>query len=662
MQLYQTKAYLLLVLLALFPAVSVAVNFTQCLENVITCANDPSSQSCAFLNISNATAFSMLRTSKGNPILTTDTATALSYHGCYNYCGKGQEPFSWTVFSQEYSQWLLPYLALLSQLPFGAPRRMDNLMSVILTLGSPTLAGYSLYLTLLNARWVNDKLFSGIDYPSSAVRLAVVRTLSSLQQVPLRVHPGRSARFESLVVHPDNDNWWITLAEELDYSHTWSISSATSIAWVVIAYLLTVADSLSNVANSINSNGQGTGSVWLWLLPIVIGWLVLSPKCDHDRVHDAYHRANRQVFVADSRDATAAPIHLTYNFGLTISSSPDWKLYGRNITSPDESRIPPVFNYARTLSWSRTVYLTSLFYRAAWRKSSWHRVGVDGNRIPRNVPNDIPRESRLGNRDQVRDYCHPDHHESPEINVLWPRGVVFNMIVASLMSLQLQWGTTIAAILAAWFTPTIGLGCRSLAYLIYGMLSTAVWILLLLSSVLGYYAHHLVEDLPIPDFESDEQDTSPTSITGHGFPFPGGAGSAAIPLHRFPSPHVGTPLDTDEPASITTIKYFHTGWRHAQTIARVSDWLRWIGKSLAIVNAVGIITNSVFQYSGMYDNCYCDSSIFKWGISFAFNVISPMQNDIDLAHSAWIGALALGLTCSAFFVGSIYLIRDSLPS
>ncbi|KAF8436496.1 hypothetical protein L210DRAFT_3762207 [Boletus edulis BED1] len=680
MQLYQLKgistipgryssnlsfvAYLLLVLLASYPAVSVAVNFTQCLENVMTCANgsDPSIQACAFLNISNVTAFSLLRTSNGNPILTTDTATALSYHGCYNHCGKGQEPFSWSVFSQEYSQWLLPYLALLSQLPFGAPRRMDNFMSVILTLGSPTLAGYSLYLTVLNARWVNDKLFSGIDYPSSTVRLSVVRTLSGLQQVPLRVHPGRSARFESLVIHPDNDNWWITLAEELNYSHTWSIASATSIAWVVIAYLLTVADSLSNVANSINSNGQGTGSVWLWLLPIVIGWLVLSPKCDYDRVHDAYRRANRQVFAADSRDATAAPIQVTYNFGLTISSSPDWKLYGRNITSPDESRIPPVFNYARTLSWSRTVYLTSLSYRAAWRKSSWHRVGVDGNRIPRNVSNDIPRESRLGNRDQVVDYCQPDHHEYPGINVLWPRGVVFNMIVASLMSLQLQWGTTIAAILAAWFTPTIGLGCRSMAYLIYGLLSTTVWVLLLLSSVLGYYAHYLVEDLPVPDLESDEQPTSPASITGHGFAFQsGGGGSPAIPLHRFPSPHVGTPLDTDEPASITTIKYFHTGLRHAQTIARVSDWLRWIGKFFAIVNAVGIITNSVFQYSGMYDNCYCDSSIFKWGISFAFNVISPMQSDIDLAHSAWIGALALGLTCSAFFVGSIYLIRDSLP-
>ena len=446
--------YILVVLLALYPVHSTAVNFSQCLADVIDCANNASSQTCVSMNISNTTAFSLLRTSKGTPVVTTDAATALSYTGCYKHCGKGQEPFSWTGFSQEYSAWLLPYLALLSQLPFGARRRMDNLMSAVLTLGSPTLAGYSLYLTLLNGRWVNDQLFSGVNYPSAAVRQSVVQVLNSLQQVPLRIHPGNFARFESLVVHPDNDNWWITLAAEIDYSHTWSIASATSITWVVIAYLLTVADSLSNVTNNINSSGQGTGSVWLWLLPIVVGWLVLSPKCDYNRVHDAYHKANRQVFVADSHDATAAPTHVTSNFGLTISPSPQWKLYDRNITSPDESRIPPVFNYARTLSWSRTVYATSLFYRAAWRKSS-HRIGVDGNHIPGNIRNDVPRESRLGNRSQIIDYCHPDHHEYPGVNVLWPRGMFFNMIVASIMALQLQWATTLAAVLAAWFTPTI---------------------------------------------------------------------------------------------------------------------------------------------------------------------------------------------------------------
>ncbi|KAG8221406.1 hypothetical protein J3R82DRAFT_1589 [Butyriboletus roseoflavus] len=665
MTLYLWKAYFLLVALPLFPIYSDALNLTQCLANVIGCATNSSSQDCiSSLNISNITAFSVLRTSNGASITTdpnsTDAATAISYAGCVQYCGLGQEPFKWTVFAQEYSAWLLPYLALLSQLPFGARRRMDNLMSAILTLGSPFLAGYSIYVTLLNARWANDQLFAEIDYPSTAVRQSVVRVLSSLQQVPLRVHPGESARLESLVVHPDNDNWWTTLAKELEYSHTWSIASATSITWVVIAYLLTVADSLSNVADNINSNGQGTGSVWLWVLPIVVGWLVLSPKCDYARVHEAYDKANRQVFVADPRDPNVAPTHVTTNFGLTIGASPDWKLYDRNIASPDESRIPPVFNYARTLSWCRTVYVTSLYYRAAWRKSN-HRKGVDGRHIPGNVRNDVPRESRLGNRGQIIRYCHPDDHEYPGPNILWPRGVFHNMIVASLMSLMLQWGTTGAAILVVWFTPTIGFGCRSLAYLTYGALSTAVWILLVSSSVLGYYAHHLTDDPPTPDLESDGQRTPsiPWGVDGVAIPMP------EITAPKFSEERADTPLNTgsddSEPPSIATIRYRNMGQMHVRTILRVADCLRWIGKFVAIINAIGIVANSVFQYAGVYDNCYCDSSVYTWG-SAAFNVVSPIASDINLASSAWIGALVLALTCCAFFVGTIYLIRDSLPS
>ncbi|KAE9383565.1 hypothetical protein BT96DRAFT_1032018 [Gymnopus androsaceus JB14] len=36
----------------------------------------------------------------------------------------------------------------------------------------------------------------------------------------------------SLIVLPENDEWWKELSEHLDYTYTWSISAATSIAWV----------------------------------------------------------------------------------------------------------------------------------------------------------------------------------------------------------------------------------------------------------------------------------------------------------------------------------------------------------------------------------------------------------------------------------------------
>ena len=99
-------------------------------------------------------------------------------------------------------------------------------------------------------------------------------------------------------------------------------------------------------------------------------------------------------------------------------------------------------------------HVVSLFYRAAWRKSNC-RLAVDGQQIPGSTHNNVPRESRLGNREQIIQYCKPDHREDPGVDILWPRGVLSNMIVASFMSLLLQWGTTLAAVLAAYFTPTV---------------------------------------------------------------------------------------------------------------------------------------------------------------------------------------------------------------
>ena len=56
-------------------------------------------------------------------------AVGLKYWFCKEHCGQGQEQFAWSNFSQQFSSWLLPWLALVSQIPFGAENRLDNLIS-----------------------------------------------------------------------------------------------------------------------------------------------------------------------------------------------------------------------------------------------------------------------------------------------------------------------------------------------------------------------------------------------------------------------------------------------------------------------------------------------------------------------------------------------------
>ena len=378
----------------------------------------------------------------------TSNATAITYNLCVSQCGPGQEPFQWTVFSQQFSAWQLPWLALVSQLPFGANDRFDNLESMLLTLGSPTLAAYSLALTVLNGRWIS-RLFWNYKYPNVK---SAVRILSSLQQSPLRVDTD-NLLLASLIMLPQNNEWWAELVVWLEYSHTWSISAATSIAWVIIAYVFTIVDYFSQgVQNVLNTNGQGVGSngsLWLWLLPIVVGWLQLSPKCDSIRLHQAVDRANSIAYVANptSQPIKAENISRKRAIGIAGSELNELRL--------DEHSTPPIYNYARFLPWVQAVVVVSDAFGIICERDHHHDPVVpDTEWRDRNsegggaltafqVENySLPRPGSV--------YLHPRHRWGLDSSAL------SRMFIASLLALTLQWGTTGAAVIIVWFTPTIG--------------------------------------------------------------------------------------------------------------------------------------------------------------------------------------------------------------
>lgn len=80
----------------------------------------------------------------------------------------------------------------------------------------------------------------------------------------------------------------------------------------------------------------------LWLIPIAVGWLQLSPKCNFDRSQAAYDRADRHTRTRDSH-IVSSPASTPR--ALITANKED-------VTSPDELLTPPVFNYSRSLQWS----------------------------------------------------------------------------------------------------------------------------------------------------------------------------------------------------------------------------------------------------------------------------------------------------------------------
>jgi len=439
----------------LLPAVFAVVDYQRCLDSV--------------RKGSHGTAGG--RDNHGKPV-DISNATAITYELCLAACGAGLGPLDWSIFFQQFSSWLLPWLALVSQLPFGSNDKLDNLDSVLLTIGSPALAAYSLALTVLNGRWIARR-FARFTYPN--IRRAI-RILNSLQQAPLRVVKD-DALLASLVVLPQNDEWWIELDDSLNDTHSWSISAVISIAWVVIAYVFTVAESFTppgagapplppppppppgappllppppGPGPCVQANGQAVGSLWLWLLPIIIGWLMISPKYDSVKLSSTIERANRIAYVATD-DGSIIPTRQSGSEERAVELT----ILEVDPLTCDEKCTAPVYNYARFLSWVMVVEEVCEAFHGASDHYHDHRSvdpTIDWVTVGRNQQ---PHErNRVGDRRQLEEYCRPLNARTTRSR--WGPNVFSRMVIASFLAMVLQWGTTGSAIVVNWFTPTIG--------------------------------------------------------------------------------------------------------------------------------------------------------------------------------------------------------------
>jgi len=556
---------------------TVAANFNQCFDAIRNGTYGPSGG----VDI------------RGQPVQNIAQAVGMTYGLCKSACGTSPESFDWSEFAQKFTSWLLPWLALISQLPFGAKYRVDNLTAMLLAVGSPTLAAYSLILTILNGQWAARR-FSNVSYPNYH---HAFRIMNSLQQAPLQI-TNESSLLSSLVVLPENDEWWSDLVERLDYTHTWSISASTAIVWVFTAYIFTVVDSFATLKDEPQASaddGQAVGSAWLWLLPIVIAWLQISPKCDSKRLENAILRTNAIAYVAVPNGSVAS---------LASAKSEARAFTFRNSESTiydDAECSAPIFNYARFLSWTQNVEaVVSAFHSAShWAKQ--HKP-VDPRRPWKDGDKDHPihPDNRRGSEEQVEKYCTP-HTEVMRSH--WGPNVLSRFLLASFVALSLQWGTTGAAIIILWYTPTVGLGCRSGSYLVYAAASTLVWMLLVISSILTHYVS---------------------------------------PRHSYPDQH----------------RSLDHHFMFMDSIAEVlAIMLRRLGKLLAACNAAWIVLACLLQFSNFYSRCYCNSCATSLGRR-AYTVVMTSASDV---WTPWVSGVSLGCACVVLFVGFVNIFINPNP-
>ncbi|KDQ58268.1 hypothetical protein JAAARDRAFT_155966 [Jaapia argillacea MUCL 33604] len=526
----------------------------------------------------------------GNPVPIGE-ATGITYALCKTACGVGPEKFTWSSFSPQFSAWLLPYLALVSQIPFGTGNKWSNFVSVLLTVGSPTLAAYCLALTVLNTRWAISR-FQDISFPN-AKNAAFI--LTALQQSCIYITPDHSL-LASLIILEENDDWWRRLAKALNYTSSWTIATAVSVVWVVIAFIFTLVDSFTgiwNMGDPVALFGQGVGFLWLWLLPLVIGWQQLSPICDPIRVGEEVDKINAEAFVATESGGVVKAVTLVERRAIAVTEPQDEpfpnRRHRRSICHDARLSATP-FYYARVFAWFHAVEDVAVAFSAASRNTlefcpddeSSHEYGSR-------------KYKRTGSAAELTESCRP--WEDGEFSSL--TGLYHRMLIASGLAIGLQWGTTGAAIVVVYLTPTVGLGCQSGAYLLYGLLSTVVFVLMFISSVLAHCAYP----------QSHRTYTAPPN---------------------------------------TTVSHL---------AASLSIGLRRLGKVIAAFNTVWVVLMCLFQLGGFFNRCYCNSCMLSLGHK-AYSVLQFTVSDLAGMETAWIGGSILAVGSCIIFIAFVNLWID----
>ena len=256
--------------------------------------NDSFCAKIAAQAFSNAPNSSLLYDQHGRPTSILANAWGISYYSCKKLCGMEDNTgyFDWGFLSQGVSSWLLPWLALTAQLPFETKDKITNFIALLLALGSPALFTYSLALTILNARRIN-KIFRQIkddsqtlNHPLQTKAIKAARfLLIEMQHVPIQVYNGPRREISQLIVHPDNWAWWCSLRQKLLITkRKWTYSLYAQVGWVCISQLLAIINFFTDTSIGI---GLAINSLWLWMIPIVLGWVYVGNQNSADSIRAA---------------------------------------------------------------------------------------------------------------------------------------------------------------------------------------------------------------------------------------------------------------------------------------------------------------------------------------------------------------------------------------
>lgn len=89
-------------------------------------------------------------------------------------------------------------------------------------------------------------------------------------------------------------------------------------------------------------------------------------------------------------------------------------------------------------------------------------------------------------------------------------------------------------------------------------------------------------------------------------------------------------------------------------IASIAAITRWLGKFIAIMNGIGLLLSCGMQFAGVYDNCFCSSTIFGGNPN---GLVKFVEVDIrgSEVYGFWIGGIIMAFGVSGLYTFAIYV-------
>ncbi|KAJ7264052.1 hypothetical protein B0H12DRAFT_1102718 [Mycena haematopus] len=232
-------------------------------------------------------------------IASTPEIWGITYEACQAQCGIDKLVQSVNFYSAAIpmTTWLLPWIALVAQLPFEADGWMD-LLSACLCVGSPALATFSLALTTFNRGYIATKFqqlketaegdtHQRYHYMIDRVSAAAF-ILQESQQCPMRANQ-RSGGLADLIALPDRRNFWKIAVKDL--KNTRRDFTYSFLAQVVFAFVSYLISFLAAVHDSLGSPDVGlqfaSSAIWSWMFPIVFGYIRVGSQMKAGSVKEA---------------------------------------------------------------------------------------------------------------------------------------------------------------------------------------------------------------------------------------------------------------------------------------------------------------------------------------------------------------------------------------